>query len=203
MARARAGLYGLAARVFSARPTPELIEAMKGPEMIGSLAAFGIVFDEDFLAGSAEEQAEELAVEFARLFVATGRQRLAPYESVFLRAWHEDMPQLWGEATVEVAKFYGEAGLELRPGQTPDHLALELESMAVLADCESARLEAGDVTGAAETRELQDQFCREHLIRWVPEICQAVEERTGSVFYRNMAVLTASLVKLHCGETKA
>lgn len=198
MARARAGLYGLVSCVFSGKPSPGMLEGMKSPEMIEALAAFEIFFDEDFLGGNAEAQAEELAVQYARLFLGAGH--IAPYESVFLRAWHEDVPQLWGQATVEVAKFYGEAGLELKPGQTPDHLSLELEAMAALAECEAARREAGDDSGAVRVGELQDRFCREHLIRWVPEICREIEERAGSGFYRNMAALTASLVRLHCGE---
>jgi TorA maturation chaperone TorD len=198
MARARAGLYGLVSRLFSGKPTVELLQGMKGAEMLESLAAFGVAFDEDFLVGDAEAQAGELTVEFARLFLATG-SHIAPYESVFIRGWSEDKPQLWGEATVAVAKFYEEAGLELTSGQTPDHLGLELEAMAMLAECEAARRESGDTAGAELLEQLQDRFCREHLIQWVPEICEAVEQRTVSSFYRSVAVLTASLVRMHCG----
>ncbi len=199
MAHARAGLYGLVSRVFSGKPSAAMIEGMKSPEMVESLAAFDISFDGEFLAGDAQEQAEELAVEYARLFLGTG-EHIAPYESVFIRGWSEEAPQLWGEATVAVARFYDEAGLELKSGRTPDHLSLELEAMAMLAECEAARRESGDAGGAAGIEELQSRFCREHLILWVPEICKAVRARSGSSFYRGMAALTESLVRLHCGE---
>ena len=200
MARARAALYGLASRVFSDKPSAAMIDGLKSPEMVESLAAFEISFDEEFLAGDAEAQAGELAVEYARLFLGTG-EHIAPYESVFNCGWSEDVPQLWGEATVAVARFYDEAGLELKSGRTPDHLSLELEAMAMLAECEAARRESGDTAGAAGIEELQNRFCREHLIVWVPEICDAVKERSRSSFYRSMAALTESLVRLHCGET--
>jgi len=199
MARARAGLYGLMSRVFSDKPTAVLLKGMKEPGMQESLASFEVPFDEEFLAGDDEQQAEDLAIEYARLFLAT-RSHIAPYESVFVRGWSEDKPQLWGEATVEVAKFYQEAGLELREGQTPDHLGIELEAMAVMAECEAARRESGDAAGAALLEELQRRFCEEHLKRWVPEFCEAVLRRTESGFYRGMVVLTASLVRMHCGE---
>ncbi len=198
MARARSGLYGLASRVYSDTPTAALLKGMKDPEMLGSLAVFEAGFDEEFLAGDEEAQAEELAVEYARLFLATG-EHIAPYESVFIRGWSEEKPQLWGEATVAVAKFYEEAGLELKSGQTPDHLGLELEAMAVLAECEAARRGSGDVPGAGELEELQRRLCQEHLVKWVPEICEAIQRRTVSSFYRGIAALTASLVRLHCG----
>jgi TorA maturation chaperone TorD len=199
IARAMAGLYGLLSRVFSGNPTAALLKGMKEPGMQESMASFEVPFDEDFLAGDDEQQAEELAIEYARLFLATG-SHIAPYESVFVRGWAEDKPQLWGEATVEVAKFYQEAGLELREGQTPDHLGIELEAMAVMAECEAARRESGDAAGAAGLEELQRRFCEEHLKGWVPEFCEEVLRRTESGFYRSMAVLTASLVRMHCGE---
>jgi len=199
MARARAGLYGLMSRVFSDKPTAALLKGMKEPKMQESMASFEVPFDEEFLAGDDEQQAEELAVEYARLFLATG-SHIAPYESVFVRGWAEDKPQLWGEATVEVSKFYEQAGLELREGQTPDHLGIELEAVAVMAECEAARRESGDAAGAAGLEELQRRFCQEHLKRWVPEFCEAVSRQAESGFYRGMADLTASLVRLHCGE---
>lgn len=199
MARARAGLYGLMSRVFSDKPTAALLKGMKEPAMQESMESFEVPFDEEFLAGDDAQQAEELAIEYARLFLATG-SHIAPYESVFVRAWAEDKPQLWGEATVEVAKFYQEAGLELREGQTPDHLGIELEAMAVMAECEAARRETDDADGADGLEELQRRFCEEHLKRWVPEFCEAVLHRSESGFYRSMVIMTASLVRLHCGE---
>jgi len=201
MARARAALYGLVSRIFSGKPTAELLGALKGREMLESLAAFEVVFDEGFLGGDVAAQADELAGEYAELFLATG-SNIAPFESVFLPGWSEDKPQLWGEATAAVAKFYEEAGLELRSGQIPDHVGLELEAMATLAECEAARREAGDAEGAGRLEGLQNRFCREHLIRWVPEFCKAVRERAGNGFYGSMAVLAANLVQLHCGEAE-
>lgn len=199
MARARAGLYGLVSRVFSDRPSAALLAGMKQSDMQESLAALDVSFGDAFIAADEEEQAEELGVEYARLFLATGTH-IAPYESVFIRGWREERPQLWGEATVVVKKFYEEAGLELQTGQTPDHLGLELEAMAVLAECEAARLESGDEAGAGRLEGLQRRFCEEHLMRWVPEFCKAVEQQAESSFYRSMAALTASLVQAHCGE---
>jgi len=198
MAKARAGLYGLVSRVFSDKPTAVLLKGLKDNEMIESLATMDVVFDEDFIAGDEEAQAEELAVAYARLFLAGG-PHIAPYESVYIRGWSEDKPQLWGETTVAVAKFYEKVGLELKSGQVPDHLGLELEAMAVLAECEAARHASGDAAGAGLLEKLQSRFCQEHLIQWVPKICEEIEQQTESSFYRSMAALTAGLVQVHCG----
>lgn len=198
LASARAGMFGLASRIFSGQPSVSLLEAMREPDMLESLAAFGAVFDEHFLAAGTEQLAEELASEFVRLFIGPGHH-IAPYESVYVRGEGEAAPRLWGQATVAVADFFMEAGLELSAGQTPDHLGLELEAVAVLAEAEAASRAAGDLEGAEQVFMLQQRFCQEHLLKWVPAICREIENETNSSFYRNMASLTASLVEIQCG----
>lgn len=199
LARAKAGLYGLLARVFGGKPSPELVRGMKDRQMLDSLAAFGISFDEDFLAGSEEELAGELAVEYTRLFVGPG-PHIAAYESVYVRGEGEGEPRLWGRMTAEVAEFYREAALQIPEGRTPDHLGVELEAMALLAREEAGKLEAGDKAGAGRLDELQRRFCEEHLLRWVPEVCREVEGAARSSFYRSMAALAAEMVGIACGE---
>lgn len=195
LARARAGLHGLLARVFSSAPTAGLLRGIKDPGMLSSLAAFGVAFDEEFLAGGEEEQIKELAAEFTRLFIGPG-PHIAPFESVFVRAPGEYQPRLWGGATVAVAGFYEEAGLKFRAGQIPDHLGLEFEAMAALARAEAERREAGDREEAGRLLELERRFRREHLLRWAPDLCLAVERETASGFYRSMALLARTLVTM-------
>ena len=191
-------MFGLVARVFSGRPTEGLLDGIRDSQMLESLSAFGVVFEEDFLGTPIDRLADDLAGEFVRLFIGPGHH-IAPHESVYVRAEEEDLPRLWGKATVEVANFYLEAGLELSTHQTPDHLGLELEAMAVLAEAEAESRETGDLTSAEEIFDMQLVFCRQHLQRWVPRICSDVENETASSFYRNMALLTTSLVEMQCG----
>jgi TorA maturation chaperone TorD len=191
-------MFGLVARVFSGRPTEGMLDGIRDPQMLESLSAFGVVFEGDFLETEIDRLAGDLAEEFVRLFIGPG-PHIAAYESVYIQAPDEDLPRLWGKATVEVANFYLEAGLDLPTGQTPDHLGLELEAMAVLAEAEAESWENGDPDGAEEIFDMQLDFCRQHLRLWVPKICSDIENETVSSFYRNMALLTASLVEMQCG----
>lgn len=196
LARAKAGIYGLLARVFGAVPSSELVKAMKTGEMVASLAGFGVSFAEDFLAGDDESTAEGLAQEYTRLFTGPGKH-IAAFESVY--APGEAEPRLWGKATAEVAEFYRELGIGIPEGRTPDHLSLELEAMAVMAQAQATRIAAGDEAAAARFARMQQRFCREHLLRWVPAVCSDVKRETGSSFYRSMADLAAGLVEMTCG----
>lgn len=197
-ARARAAIYGVLSRVFAGKPTSELLRALKKREMLDALSAFEVVMSPDFIAGDDTEQAHELAVEFTRLFIGPG-PHIAPYESVFVLGDGEDLPRLWGKATLEVADFYAEAGLSPAEQEVPDHLSLELEAVAALAREEAEQWESGDTEEATRLRDLQKSFCSEHLERWVPEFCRAVSERSASGFYRNMALLAKNTVRMHCG----
>ncbi|MHB0915826.1 MAG: TorD/DmsD family molecular chaperone [Thermoleophilia bacterium] len=196
-ALARAGICRLLARVFSAKPSPELVAGLKEARMLEVLASLGVDFDDDFIEGDAGEQAEALAVEFTRLFVGPG-QHIAAYESVFVRGYAEDEARLWGEATGEVEKFYREAGLEVETaGEIPDHIGIELEAMAELAAAEAARRDEGAADEASRLWALQQQFAREHLARWLPEFCRTVVEQADSEFYRGMAALVGGLDDLY------
>ncbi|MHB1391187.1 MAG: TorD/DmsD family molecular chaperone [Thermoleophilia bacterium] len=199
LAAARAGFFGLLARVFGSRPTVQLIQGMREPQMLEALEAFGVTLGTDIEPGGEEEQVRALAVEYTRLFVGPG-PHIAAYESVYVSGEDGARRQLWGQAATEVAGFYGELGLELPPGQMPDHLSLELQAMAVMAQSQADMLVAGDEDGAALVAGMQEKFCREHLSRWVPEVCREVERETGSDFYRGMAALAAGLIEMVCGS---
>lgn len=194
---ARANVCRLLARVFSAKPTPELLAAMKESGMLESLDSLGVTFDGDFLAGDEREQAEALAVEYTRLFVGPG-PHIAPYESVFVRGFGEDGPQLWGSATEAVSVFYREAGLEIRAGnEIPDHIGIELEAAAELAATQAELLERGETAEAERVREQEMRFAREHLAVWLPDFSRAVAGQARESFYRGMAALIAGLVEIY------
>lgn len=199
-ALARAGICRLLGRIFSAKPSAELIAGLKQEQMLAVLGSLGVVFDDDFVSGDAGEQAEALAVEFTRLFVGPG-PHIAAYESVFVQGYAEDEPRLWGEATGEVESFYREAGLDIEAaGEIPDYIGIELEAMAELAAAEAARRDEGETAEARRLWELQQQFAREHLGRWLPEFSRVVAERSASSFYRGMAALVGGLADIFDDE---
>ncbi|RJQ45826.1 MAG: hypothetical protein C4534_03935 [Gaiellales bacterium] len=197
---ARAGVCRLLARVFSNKPSAELVEGLREARMLEVLASLGVDFDQGFISGDAAGEAESLGIEYTRLFVGPG-EHIAPHESVFVRGQAESEPRLWGEATAAVAEFYREAGLEVdTAGEIPDHIGIELEAMAELAAAEAERHERGETAEAETLWGLQQRFAWEHLARWLPDFGRAVAEQAQSSFYRGMALLVGGLAELYEDE---
>lgn len=136
------------------------------------------------LGGSAKvfsvKDSDALLEEYERLFVGPGPVPCPPYESY----WREDVPvdirrSLMGPCTEVLKDRYRMLGLEFNAGcgELPDHLAVELEALAVAVDSEQfhpvARLLFGD-----------------HLRKWVPRLCRAVAHETDEPFYRQLAEVT-------------
>jgi len=115
-----------------------------------------------------------------------------PYET----AWRDDDRSM---AQWEVKKFYGTFGLALneKTREMPDHIVNELEFMHVLAHLAVAagRGKFGDNVGRGRYVHAQKDFLERHLCRWIPEFCQALQEKTDEPFYNQLAVLTAQFVE--------
>jgi len=136
----RAGTYLLFARLFREAPTAELLREIVQQRLLSNA-------DPRW-----PQQAEAIAVEFARLFAVPGEQAVRPYESVYCDSLTIDMstacspyfesgPQpegltgfLHGPSTSSVSEVYRRAGFELDASlhELPDHLAIELEFMGQL-----------------------------------------------------------------------
>jgi len=78
--------------------------------------------------------AEDLAVEFTRLFIGPG-PHISPHESVNTETHDVKEAALWSAQTVKVKKFIEAAGLEYDDSFSgmPDHVTAELEFMQRLA----------------------------------------------------------------------
>jgi TorA maturation chaperone TorD len=120
-----------------------------------------------------------------------------PYETEYGRR------HLFGQAQelADIAGFYGAAGL--RPGaasERPDHVACELEFLAVAVLREAEALARGADEPAARARELIAAFLRDHAGRWLPAFAAQVERRAPGTGYAALATLTARLVADHALE---
>ncbi len=137
---------------------------------------------------------EELAIEYARLFVGPGTH-LPPYESVYVDE------RLASRTTDEVAHFIEGHGFAYRPGyhDMPDHLGVELEFVQGLAREEAEAWKRGDLATAGERVETQDQFIAAHLLRWLPAFCADVVENARLPFYREFAGFLGDFIS-HEGE---
>ncbi len=186
-----AQLCSALARVFS-WPDPEQVELGTGNPLLlalGSLARlegepaehFGGLFDQ--LWKVLEEQAadgqllHQAEVEFARLFLVPSEQLVEPYQHAHC-----------GEGAAALAPrlhaSYRSAGLEMAEscGDLPDHLATELEFLALLLD-----------TGKkCEAR----CFVRDHLGAFGSRLAAQVLEHATSPLYQTAAESLARLLSL-------
>jgi TorA maturation chaperone TorD len=139
------------------------------------------------LAACSGSMTEEFLDEYERLFVGPGRTPCPPYESLWLGARPRlEQGRLMGAASVAVADLYRALGLDVAAGahELPDHVAIELEALAVALRAEGS--------GAEEACEA---LLHEHLVAWLPAFCAAVERETRQPFYAVLARVTTAWVE--------
>ncbi|MBM2837607.1 MAG: hypothetical protein HW415_232, partial [Deltaproteobacteria bacterium] len=141
-AKARGNIYSLISRFFMREVDKQFIDILKKRESIDAFRDHGFTFFEDLLSRREGDLIDELAVEFASLFLISPGRLLSPYESV--QAGKEG--QLGGEAASKTLFFYKKAGFTIPEGISllPDHFAIELEFMGHLCEREAAALEGND-----------------------------------------------------------
>ena len=190
-ARARAGLYRLLARMASQEPDGPFVEKLNAPDFRQAVGVLGLEPPAAPAPEEAGKYCEELAAEYARLFIVPGTS-LHPYESV-----RRGEKQLWGDRTVEVQQAYHEAGFDLAPEahQIPDHIAVELEFLAHLATEEAEQWEAGSREEAEVLRHRQKAFLGDHLGVWGIEFASALKEETSQPYFKFFAALLEELIQ--------
>lgn len=133
-----------------------------------------------------------LKAEYHRLFVGPYKLPAPPYASVYL----ESEPTVMGPSTLKVLRMYEEAGFLLSPSfkDLPDHIAAELEFMALLCEEERAAWQRNDFPLALKLLSQEETFLGEHLVRWVPSFASRISSSTDAPFYRALASLLQDYV---------
>ncbi len=187
----RSRVYGLLAALYRREVNAELLALLKEPRLAGLLGELGIGWERVLSDQPAEAILEDLATEYARLFLGPGKH-ISPHESVQRTDGEGGNGQLWGEATVEVKRLIEGVGLRYDEGYNglPDHISVELEFMEALTRREEEAWAEGDEKTAASCRELQRKFLADHVLRWVPRFCEKVREAATNMFYRDLANMT-------------
>lgn len=186
-------LLGFLAAVYRREMGPEMLRTLREPGIAATLAEAGVALGGRLGEGPEDEVLEELAVEYAALFLGPGGH-VSPYESVY---GENGTGSLWGERTIAVRRYVEAAGFEYADGghgAIPDHLSVELEFMSELARREAQAWSRGDSAAAANCLEYQREFMTEHLARWVFRFCERVVEMAGLPFYRDVARLTSEFL---------
>lgn len=183
-ARARANIYRLLSGAFLEEPTIEYLTAMRSPQVMAALSEMGVAFDPDFTAPALEKVQDELACEFAVLFLVAGG--CPAVESVRLLGRYQQQP------CFEVRDIYRKAGFKVtgaRFSVFDDQLGVELAFIAEMLDRSALALETGDQHGyALITKEIK-RFWALHPGKWVRGYATLVERASDYSFYREMAKL--------------
>ncbi len=128
---------------------------------------------------------EELAVEYAKLFIGPYELKAPPYGSIYL----DQGRRVMGDSTMEVRKMFEEAGLSIDDNfkDLPDHISVELEFMYYLIHKEVEALENSEIDKALSLKETQQVFLNRFLKQWVPRFCAKMKEGTENEFYSALA----------------
>ncbi len=105
----RSEIYGLLSTVFREEPNEALIRKLREPQISSMLADEQVDLGAKFYNDTESSVKEELAIEFARLFIGP-ESHISAHESVFLDL-DTGRGGLWGTLTVEVKSFIEATGL--------------------------------------------------------------------------------------------
>ncbi len=186
----RSRLYGLLATVFRREPSAEFLCQMKTPELVVALSGAGVDIGDEFETGRFVDIAEDLAIEYTRLFLGPGKH-ISPHESVQLK---RGSGILWGVETSAVRQAYRDAGFDMGEEETdiPDHISVELDFLSLLAKEESQAWTDRNQEDAAKLLHLQHGFISNHIGKWVGIFCAKVKEQAEFAYYPAFADLLRS-----------
>jgi len=207
--RNRYGVYAFLSRVYGKELTPELIRefaSAKSPLLqIGDLGELeegelkkGFQTLREYLQSLAERNIEEvkleLAAEYADLFLGVAGKPPHPSESVYVGKEHLVM----GKARDEVLSAYRKAGLDrVKEFTEPeDHIAIELNFMALLCQRTMDALERNDKNTTKEYLKTQKDFIENHLARWVPQLTKDILAQSEVDFYKGIAMITDGFIEM-------
>jgi TorA maturation chaperone TorD len=177
----RADIYRLLSGVFVEEASPGFLDALRQPEMLRQLADAGLRFDADFTDVPPDVLTDELAIEYATLFVASGG--VPAVESVRLYGRFKQEPNF------ETMQTYRRCGFVLQPGRHEvfsDQLGVELLFIAELLDRSATALECGNAAAAKRLEKEIKRFWVQHLGRWVRGYGRLLQRIAEHSFYREM-----------------
>ncbi|MBT3227267.1 MAG: molecular chaperone TorD family protein, partial [Deltaproteobacteria bacterium] len=168
----RADCYKLLAACFC-EPEKELFqeEAVLEnlEELLEEVCPTAVKFTQTMKDFFDQTEPEELAVEYAALFVGPFELKAPPYASVYL----ENQRKVMGDSTMETLRLYQEAGLKHDVKEPADHISIELEFLYYLI---SSELEAELQEDQKESLFLiahQKKFLNQYLGKWIHPFCES------------------------------
>ena len=192
-------VLNLLRQVFLSEPRGELLRGIGKiavpPEESGS---FGLQLMIESVRKNESRMAdwrEELAAEFARLFIGPAHPPAVPFASFYLA----ETRVLMSEETLNVRSRYLDAGFAVNEvhGAPDDHIGVELDFLFSVTSRIAQLTEARQEHEAERFLKIRLGFLADHFLRWVPLFAERVIEFTGEEFYRGAASLLAEVVEYY------
>lgn len=198
VAMERSHLYGFLARIFRMEITADFLRELRDPAFRNQLTETGVDLGDAFFDGPEENVLEDLAMEYALLFLGPGKH-ISPHESVQSGGGDGD---LFGEVAADVKRFIEYSGFTFEPEYTglPDHISVELDFMKKLCAREAEAWRKGAVEDAENCVSFQEEFNSAHLSNWVPAFGAKVVEGATMPFYGEMAKLLTGFIEAETVE---
>jgi len=161
--------------------------------LLKSIYPEAAIFSAEMEESIQEYNNEELAIEYAKLFVGPFELKAPPYGSVYLNGERKVM----GDSTMEVINMYHEKGLSIDEDfkELPDHIAVELEFMNYMIYNEIDTCMNSKLPEAIEALKYQEFFLKKHLGAWVSDFSKAIRQNSDNPFYTNLAKCTEVFIK--------
>lgn len=142
----------------------------------------------------AAADAQDLLVDYTRLFLGPPQALARPYSSVWLSGEATGMQ----DSTMALLKLYEQGGFAIDENfrDLPDHVAVELEFLYLLTYQLHQAQAAGDAEALQALQVLRTAFLDGHLGRWLGGFILAVHDNARTEFYRELAELTELFVRL-------
>ncbi|NOY93408.1 MAG: molecular chaperone TorD family protein [Deltaproteobacteria bacterium] len=136
---------------------------------------------------SVEDAGEAILREHDALFVTRASFYAAPFESVYIGASKDQdgwsLNRLRGFPFKQVKVEYARAGFLPPKELLPDHLTTELRYLAALCVAEADAFTRNELGRARQLRERERDFLSQHLLCWLPTLCERLEDSDERCFF--------------------
>ena len=192
-------ILSLLKHIFQAEPKLELLQEIKDIPVIDEENELDKALNLIIKAvakntNRLDEFAEELAIEYARLFIGPKKPPAVPYASFYL----SETKTVMSEVTTAVRKQYLAAGMAVKDlYSTPDDMiGIELEFIFYLSSKITDLFEEGQADEASRLFEIKNNFLNEHMALWVPAFVDKILQSTQDDFYKGAAAALKQVIQL-------
>ena len=192
-------ILSLLKHIFWSEPTKDLIQSIRSVPKIQEendidkgLNEISEAIEEN--KNRLDEYLDDLAIEYARLFIGPKKPFAVPYASFYL----SESKAMMSEITTDVRKQYLTAGMAVKElyKLPDDHIAIELEFLQYLATRITESYEADLRDDVSKLLQIREDYIKEHLSKWAPEFAENIINATNDKFYHGAALLLKGFVSM-------